>query len=217
MENPLESYWRVRLERLQKRLEANRFEVFIAPGPDEAKELVLRTIVPGTGAATVAWGGSRTFRETGLPRSLREHPGLEFLDPFAPALPLEQSQALRRRAFSADLFITGTNAITEAGQLVNLDRSGNRVAAIAFGPRYVVLLVGRNKVVADLAAAMRRVKEQAAPLVARWLDAETPCATTSLCGDCSAPQRVCNTWGIVEKSYPAGRLKVILINRDLGF
>lgn len=217
MENPLENFWRVRLERLQKKLEANRFEVFIAQGPDEAKEIVLGNILPATGAVTVAWGGSRTFQETGLPQSLREHPGLEFLDPFAKGLSPEQSLDLRRKALSTDLFITGTNAVTEAGQLVNLDRTGNRVAAIAFGPRYVVLLVARNKVVADLGEAMRRVKERAAPLVARWLNAETPCAVTSVCGDCSAPQRVCNTWGITEKSYPPGRLKVVLINKDVGF
>ncbi|MBN1106393.1 MAG: lactate utilization protein [Deltaproteobacteria bacterium] len=165
----------------------------------------------------VAWGGSKTFRDTGLYRAVKREPGLECLDPFARGVSLDQSMDLRRKALLSDLFITGTNAVTETGRLVNLDRTGNRVAAISFGPKWVAILAGRNKIVPDLVDAVRRVKTYAAPLVTMWLGAKTPCARTGICQECSAPERVCNTWSILEKSYPRGRVKVILINEDLGF
>ena len=113
--------------------------------------------------------------------------------------------------------ITGTNALTETGKLVNLDMIGNRVAAITFGPRSVVILVGRNKIVPDVEEATFRVKNYAAPVNAMRLDKKTPCAETSYCHDCKSPERICNSWSIVEKSFPKGRIKVVLINEDLGF
>ena len=123
----------------------------------------------------------------------------------------------RRQALLVDLFFTGTNGLTETGQLVNLDMVGNRVAGITYGPRKVIITVGRNKLVADVDAAMARIKDYAAPLnVMRHPGFKTPCNTTSYCLDCSSPDRICNTWTITEKSYPPGRIKVILINQDEG-
>jgi hypothetical protein len=115
-----------------------------------------------------------------------------------------------------DLYLTGTNAVTEDGQLVNLDMIGNRVAAITFGPRKVVVVVGRNKVVPDLETAMYRIKDYAAPANTMRLDMKTPCVKTSVCADCSSPARICNYWTITEKSFPKHRIAVILINEDLG-
>ena len=116
-----------------------------------------------------------------------------------------------------DLFITGTNAITTSGHLINLDMIGNRIAALTFGPRNVVVLAGRNKVVADLEAAWERIKAYAAPVNSMRLGMKTPCAATGVCHDCTSPQRICNTWTITEKSFPKGRVRVVLINEDLGF
>jgi L-lactate utilization protein LutB len=217
MEKPTEQYWISRRDRVKKALEANGFEVFIAEGADDAVSIVLGTIIPGVRAVKVAWGGSKTFRDTGLYRAVRETPGLEFLDPFAKGVSLDQSMELRRKALLSDLFITGTNAVTETGHLVNLDRTGNRVAVLSFGPKWVAILAGRNKIVPDLVEAVRRVKTYAAPLVTMWLGAKTPCARTGVCQECSAPERVCNAWSILEKSYPKGRVKVILINDEFGF
>jgi hypothetical protein len=93
---------------------------------------------------------------------------------------------------------------------------GNRVAAITFGPRHVIVLVGRNKIVTDLGDAMFRIKNYAAPTNAMRLDKNTPCAKTSFCEDCKSPDRICNAWTITEKSFPKGRVKVVLINEDLG-
>jgi hypothetical protein len=122
----------------------------------------------------------------------------------------------RRRALLVDLFITGTNAITECGKLVNLDMVGNRVAAIAFGPKNVVILAGRNKIVPDIAGAMSRIMDYAAPINAIRHEFKTPCVATARCSNCKSPQRLCNTWTITERSFPKGRIKVVLINEDLG-
>ena len=94
--------------------------------------------------------------------------------------------------------------------------TGNRVAGITFGPRNVIILAGRNKVVPDLEDAMLRVKNYAAPANAMRLDKKTPCVKTSICEECRSPERICNTWTITEKSFPKGRIKVVLINEDLG-
>ena len=122
----------------------------------------------------------------------------------------------RREAILVDLFFTGTNAVTESGMLVNLDMIGNRVGGITFGPQHVVLMVGRNKIVANLEDAMVRIKNYAAPTNAMRHGKKTPCIKTSYCMDCKSPDRICNVWTIHEKSHPKGRIKVILINRDLG-
>ena len=217
MDRPIENYWEVRLSRLKEKLEANNFEVYFAADGAEAKKIVQEEIVPKTGAKRVSWGGSKTATDTGLIQALKVDSNLEVLDPFETGIPLEDSLERRRQAFLVDLYITGTNALTETGLLVNLDRTGNRVAAITFGPKAVVILVGRNKIVPDLDEAFLRVKDYASPLVAMRIKAKTPCVKTSFCEDCSSPDRVCSAWGIVEKSYPKGRIKVVMINESLGF
>jgi hypothetical protein len=157
-----------------------------------------------------------TFIDTGLYRELKALPGLSVIDPFDKSLSSEQTLDARRRSLLVDLFITGTNAVTEDGMLVNLDMIGNRVAALTFGPTNVIVCVGRNKIVADLDAAFSRIKEYAAPANAMRLDKKTPCVKTGTCHDCSSPDRICNHWALTEKSFPKGRIKVILINRDMG-
>ena len=157
-----------------------------------------------------------TFLATGLYEEIKKMPGLEILDTFDRSKPAEESMELRRRAALADVFITGTNALTEGGILVNLDMIGNRACSINFGPKHVVILVGRNKIVSELDDAMYRVKNYAAPVNAMRLDKKTPCVKTSSCEDCKSPDRICNVWTITEKSFPRGRIKVVLINQDLG-
>jgi L-lactate utilization protein LutC len=217
MDSPIENYWEARLGRLREELESNNFEVYSAADGAEAKRIVQKEIIPTTGVNRISWGGSKTATDMGLIRALKADTNFEFLDPFEKEISLEDSLERRRQAFLVDLFITGTNALTETGLLVNLDRTGNRVAAITFGPKVVVILVGRNKIVSDLDEAFFRVKDYAAPLVAMRINAKTPCVKTSFCEDCISPERVCSAWGIVEKSYPKGRIKVVLINQSLGF
>lgn len=217
MDNPIDHFWNLRLEALKKALEENEFDVFIAADASAARDLVCDTILPTLPVRTVSWGGSLTLLQSGLYERLRDDDRFEVLDTFDKSLSPEESLERRRRSLLVDLFITGTNAVTETGQLVNLDMYGNRVCGITFGPRHVILLVGRNKIVADLEEAMNRVKNYAAPVNAMRLEKKTPCAKTGVCHDCQSPERICNHWTVTEKSFPRKRIKVVLINTDLGF
>jgi L-lactate utilization protein LutB len=217
MENPIENYWKTRLAELKDALTENNFDVFIAEDTDEAKSIVLEKIIPEILPKSVSWGGSLTFVATGLYDVLRKADNIEVLDTYDKSLSPEESLERRRRALLVDLFITGSNAVIESGHLVNLDMIGNRIGAITFGPKHVIILVGRNKIVPDLEGAMSRIQNYAAPINTMRLDKKTPCAKTSFCSDCKSPDRICNTWTITEKSFPKKRVKIILINKDLGF
>ncbi len=216
MDKPMDQYWRARLAAVKNALESNHFRVYLAGDVQEAKRIVVQEILPETGAKSVSWGGSTTLVNMGLLDDLKNLEGIEAIDTFDKNVSPEERLERRRQALLVDLFITGTNAVTESGKLVNLDMFGNRVAAITFGPRNVVLLVGCNKIVPDLEEAMLRVKNYTAPLNAMRLSKNTPCARTSYCEDCNSPDRICNTWTVTEKSFPAGRIKVVLIQEDLG-
>ncbi len=216
MDQPIDSYWNKRLTDLKISLESNNFEVFVADNKDEAYKIVIEDIMPPLNARTISWGGSMTFKATGLYKDLKNNSNLKVLDTFAKKIPPDEKNELRRQALLVDLFITGTNAVTESGQLVNLDMIGNRIGALTFGPKWVIILVGRNKIAADLDEAMFRVKNYVAPANSMRLDKKTPCAKTSYCEECKSPDRICNTWTITEKSFPRGRVKVVLINEDLG-
>jgi len=217
MENPIENYWKTRLTELKETLTENNFEVFVAENTDEAKSIVLEKIIPEIAPKSVSWGGSLTFVATGLYDVLKNNNDLKVLDTYDKTLSPEKSLERRRQSLLVDLFITGSNAVTETGQLVNLDMIGNRVGALTFGPKNVIILVGRNKIVLDLDEAMFRIKNYAAPVNTMRLDKKTPCAKTSFCTDCKSPDRICNTWTITEKSFPKKRVKIVLINKDLGF
>jgi len=216
MSNAIDKYWWMRMSDLKVALEANNFEVFLANNAEEAKKLVMEEIVPATGALSISWGGSMTFIDTGLYDALKNCAGMEVLDTYDKSVPREDILERRRKALLTDLFFTGTNAVTEAGQLVNLDMIGNRVGAIAFGPKHVVIVVGRNKIVSDLEEAMSRIRDYVAPANAIRLGMKTPCAKTSFCEECKSADRICNTWTITEKSFPKGRIKLVIINEDMG-
>ena len=216
MDKPIENYWNLRLADLKKELETNNFEVHIAADVEDAKELVLGTLIPGIQPASISWGGSMTFATSGLYHDLKNRSDIKIIDTFEKKISKEKILERRRQSLLVDLFITGTNAVTESGQLVNLDMIGNRIGGITFGPKHVIVLVGRNKIVADLKDAIFRIKNYVAPTNAMRLDMKTPCVKTSYCEECKSPSRICNTWSITEKSYPKGRVRVVLINQDLG-
>ena len=216
MDKPIANYWQLRLANLKKELEANNFDVFLAENTDEAKNIVLKKIIPTISPQSISWGGSMTFTATGLYHALKDDNYRTVLDTYDKNISNEDILERRRQALLVDLFITGTNAVTETGALVNLDMIGNRVAALTFGPQYVIVLVGRNKIVPDIEEAMFRIKNYAAPINTMRLDKKTPCSKTSECEDCNSPDRICNSWTITEKSFPKGRIKVVLINESLG-
>ena len=217
MKNPIDSYWALRIADAAAALEANNFEVFTVDTAEQARTTVLETVLPETKAQSVSWGGSMTFTGTGLYETLKDRTDLTILDTYDKSLSPEEGYERRRQALLVDLFFTGTNAITLDGKLVNLDMIGNRVGGITFGPKHVVIVAGRNKIVTDMDEAMFRIKNYVAPVNAMRLDKKTPCMKTSYCQECKSPDRICNTWTISEKSFPKKRIKVILVNEDLGF
>ncbi len=217
MKEPIENYWNKRLEKIKESLEENNFEVFVAQTADDAKNIALTNIIPKLNVKSISWGGSMSFVATGLFHALKDDDSLKVLNTFDRSLSFEEQMEMRRQSLMVDLFITGTNAVTEDGQLVNLDMIGNRVGAITFGPLNVIIIVGRNKITLDLDDAMYRIKNYAAPLNTMNLDKKTPCAKTGFCQDCNSPDRICNTWTITEKCFPPKRVKIILVNEELGF
>ncbi len=207
---------RTALDTCQGNLAGNGFDAYRADTPAHAREIFFERILPGLEVETVAWGDSLTMHATGVPEALYDHPDIEVIRTFDAELERAEKIANRRRALLSDLFLAGCNALTRDGKLVNLDMIGNRVGPIAYGPHHVVLFVGRNKLTTDLEQAMARVRNVAAPLNTRRHGLATPCAASGSCHDCSSPQRICNTWVILEKSFPKGRVKVILIDAELG-
>jgi len=216
MDKPINHYWQLRLNDLKSELETNNFGVFLAENLPAAKNIVLEEIIPKLNIKSVGWGGSMTVVASGVYAALKNRADLNVFDTYDRTIPPEEGVQRRRQSMTADLFVMGTNAVTETGTLVNLDMQGNRVGALAFGPKNVIVLVGRNKIVDDIEEAMFRIKNYAAPINAARLDKKTPCVKTGYCDDCNSPDRICNTWTITEKSYPKGRIKVVLINEDLG-
>lgn len=205
------------IEETIKALKRNHFDVFFAGTPEEAHHIFFRDIFPGLSVETVSWGDSETMKATGVLTTLQENADISVIPTFGTGMSHSQKIYWRRQALHADLFLSGTNALTQKGQLVNLDMVGNRVGGIAFGPKNVVLFIGVNKITSNLEAAMERIRTIAAPRNAmRHEGFRTPCHTTGVCVDCNSPDRICNVWTITEKSYPAGRIKIILIDQELG-
>lgn len=217
MQNPANNYWSIRLDAVKKALEQNNFDVYRVESTVEAKDLVFNTFIPNLAPKVISWGGSMTLAATGLMPALLSDSRFTIINPYEAGISPEESFERRRQSLLCDLFLAGTNALTEDGKLVNLDGVGNRIGGINFGPKNAVVFVGRNKLVPDLESAMFRVKNIASPINAMRLDKKTPCVSTSFCQDCKSPERICSFWSITEKSFPKHRIKVVLINEDLGF
>lgn len=193
------------------------FKPFTARDRRQALDIFL-SIVEREKPSSVSWGGSATAEQTGIIPALREQSKIPVIVTSGEGLSAEEKIENRRRALLCDLFVTGTNAITADGRLVNLDGIGNRVAAMAFGPRSVVVVAGRNKITRTVEEALDRVKNHAALMnVKRFPHLATPCLKTGRCHDCNSPDRICNIWTVTERSRPEGRIKVILTDEDLGF
>ena len=201
-------------EKIIKNLEKRRMEGSYAPSAAQAKEEVIAMIPQG---AIVYRCGSMTTVGVGLWEDIANLPEVKLIDPYQPELKPEEGLELRRQGLTADVMVAGTNAITLDGRLVNLDGMGNRVAAMAFGPKKVILLVGMNKVAPDLESAMARVKHRAAPINNIRYGLKNPCVETGLCSDCKTPTRICNMWSIIEGHMIEKRIHVKLIGENLGY
>jgi L-lactate utilization protein LutB len=167
-------------------------------------------------AETVGFGGSLSVVDLQVIDRLREI-GKELLIHGVPGLTLEERLAIMRRQLTCDLFLTGTNAVTLSGVLVNIDATGNRVGSMFFGPRKVIVVAGRNKLVdGDIAAAVKRVKDWSAPPNAKRLNYNTPCAKTGFCSDCNSPDRICRVTTVIDRKPRLTDLHVLVVNEDMG-
>lgn len=199
-------------QRLIKNLQRRHFEAYYCATAAEAVEQVNALIPDGS---SVTWGGSMTIRDIGLTQRLHQRGTLRVMDRDQ-AQDRDEAQAIYRAAFGADFYLSSTNALSEDGVLVNIDGNGNRVAAITFGPRRVIFVVGLNKVAQDVEAALKRARSTASPINAARFDIKTPCQTDGLCHNCNSPESICNYVHFLRNS-PRGRHKVILVGESLGY
>jgi hypothetical protein len=203
-------------QRCQKAVEAlgqNGFTAIYCRSREEAHNYVIRH---SADAKSIGFGGSRTIVDLGV-QTIFEEQGKEILNHGIPGLDFETKMAIMRRQLTCDLFLTSSNAVTLSGWLVNIDGNGNRVAALTFGPARVIVVAGRNKLVdGDLAAAIHRIKNIAAPPNAKRLNCNTPCAKTGFCANCTSPERICRITHIMDRKPRVADIHVLIVNDDLG-
>jgi L-lactate utilization protein LutB len=200
------------VERTSSALKKNNFEAFYVPDSKAALEEVMKRIPDG---ATVGIGGSVTLAQIGLLDALKNRK-IQLIWPFQQAKNDEERLELIRKSFSADVFLSSTNAVTEDGRLYNVDATGNRVGAMFIGPKKTIIICGVNKIVKDLEAAEKRVREWTAPQNAKRLGKKTPCVETGVCADCSSPDRICNIYVSLAKRPSRTDIVIILVGEKLG-
>jgi len=201
-----------------KNFKKNCFAASYVENSQDAVELIMNMIPKD---ATIGMGDSLTLKEIGVLQAL-ERGEYNFLNPWRAGITREESLALRRRALISDIFLTGANAVTLDGKLVSIDGLGNRVAAMIFGPRKVVVVAGINKLVKDVEDAIWRIKNLAAPVNAHrhnYPDSlRPPCGDSGFCSECAPPRRLCCNTVIIEGcSRDKERITVVIVGEDLGY
>jgi len=211
MTDPKQKYYDKRGDILVKNLRSRHFDAYYCTNKAQALEKALELIPEG---ATVGWGGAMSAQQIGLLETMNNG-SYHAIDRDKAPNPAEREKAMKD-CLLADVFITGANALSIDGQMVNIDGNGNRVAAIVYGPQSVIVIAGMNKVVDSLEAAVVRARTVAAPRNKQRFALQTPCEITGVCGDCKVEGCICNQILITRNSKPAGRIKVILVGEDLG-
>lgn len=207
--------FKVRNEKLGKRvveaLKKRFFDAYYVSSKEEVSEKVLELI---SKEDSVSWGGSMTLDSLGIKELLKQK-GYTIIDRDTANTP-EERQQLMKSALNCGTFLMSSNAITESGELFNIDGAANRVAALCYGPKNVLIIAGINKVVKDLGEAYNRVRNYTAPINAQRFCQNTPCGITGECGDCINQESICAQMVATRFSKPAGRIKIILIGENLG-
>lgn len=200
------------IERTIENLKRNNMEAILVQDEAELIKKLNELIKKGS---VVSVGGSMTLFEMGVIDYLRDG-NFEFLDRYDSNLSPEGLKKLYRETFSADTYLCSTNALTEQGELFNVDGNGNRVAAMLYGPDQVIVVCGVNKIVKDLKEAEERIKKIAAPVNTKRLNKNTPCTKVGYCMDCNSDDRICCDYVIMKKQRN-NRIKVIIVNKNLGY
>jgi len=199
--------------KMVKAMQRRHFDAYYCATASEAKAKV-NELIPDE--SSVTWGGTMTVRDMDIPKMLQERGTLKVWDRDLVETP-EEKQEMYLRAFQADYYLSSANAITEDGVIVNIDGNGNRVAAITWGPKHVIFVVGMNKVAQDPEAALKRARSTAAPINAARFDIQTPCQLDGQCHNCNSPQSICNYIHFLRNSSKPGRIIVILVGENLGY
>ena len=211
MATPIEQYYKKRGEVLVKNLKARHFDAWYCDTKEEALAKALELIPEGS---SVGWGGAMSAQQIGLMDAL--HAGnFNPIDRDRTSTPEERAQAIKESMF-ADFFLTGANALSLDGQMVNIDGAGNRVSAIIYGPKNVLVIAGMNKVMDNQDAAIHRARTVAAPMNKQRFEPNTPCAVTGSCADCKVEGCICNHIVVTRHCRPVGRIKFILVGEPLG-
>ena len=200
-------------EKMIKNLNRRNMEAFYCPTGKDAVKKVSELIENGN---SVTWGGSMTIRDLGIPDALRSRGTLEIFDRDTVESP-EAVKEIYLRAFTADVYLTSANAISEDGVIVNIDGNGNRVAAITWGPKKVIFIIGMNKVAQTVEDALARARSVASPINAQRFDIKTPCKIDGACHNCNAPESICSYVHFLRNSRNKGRHVVVLVGEDLGY
>jgi hypothetical protein len=196
-----------------EKLEAHDFKALYVKNRQGAVEEVLKHVTPQT---RVGAAGSVTIRELGILDQIEARGNLIY-DHWKPGLSKEKILEIRKSQMTSDLFLASVNAITLNGELVNIDGAGNRVNSTIFGPGKVILVAGYNKIVEDVQEAIKRVKNVAAPINAKRLNIDVPCAKVGKCVDCNSPNRICRVVVIHERRPSLTDMLIILVGEELGF
>ena len=199
-------------KRVAEAIKTRNMDAWYVDTKEEALEKALSLIPEGS---SISWGGSMSVEEIGLTAALKANPKMLVYDRDVAKTP-EERQQIMRQAFFCDYFLASSNAVSEDGILVNIDGFANRVAAIAFGPAHVLMVVGINKVVKTEADALSRARNTAATCNAQRFPIETPCKKTGACANCKSPDTVCCQFLTTRFSKVPGRIQVILVGEDLG-
>lgn len=205
--------WEKLGEKCIKNLRKNGFDAHFVSTIDEVRQFILQTV---SGYETFGFGGSDTTRALGVLEELRAL-GKTIHDHWQEGLSKEEVLGIRLQQGRCDCFLCSANAISATGEVVNVDGIGNRTSAMAFGPKKVIIVAGMNKVTPDLESSLKRIREIAAPMRAKSLAMETPCAETGICSDCNSPQRICRITTILHRKPLLTDVSVILVNQVLGF
>ena len=199
-------------EKIIKGLESRNMSGYYAETKEEALQKALELIPEGS---TIGWGGSASVNEIGLREAVCNGNYVIYNRDTAPTP--EEKKAIELKIFGTDYFLCSSNAITEDGVLVNIDGNSNRVAAIAYGPSHVIMIVGMNKVAKDEEAALCRARNIAAPTNAQRFPLDTPCKKTGACANCKSRDTICCEFLITRYSRHANRFHIILVNENLGY
>lgn len=213
MDQNLKTLFDLKLEKTRNALIKNNMETHIVENTEELR-ILMNNLVKDKSSVSV--GGSQTLFETGIIDDLRSR-DIIFHDRYQEGLTKEQIQDVYRKAFSDDYYIMSSNAISEEGHLINVDGNGNRVAALTFGPKHVIVIAGYNKIVVNEKEARQRVQTIAAPANAIRLNKETPCTNFGQCDDCKSKDRICSHYVVTKRQSVAGRIIVILVKENLGY